>query len=131
MSLPTRAALSIIIWSTLILGNWLVSATCSGLNQSKSQSDTTVIDSLPAPNDKEISKIRTANQWHNPYVFVDSDGYELVLHDQPRGQKLLTLDELEQSLLRLPLQRWPLGRVVAVQEAGLRSPGDSHKIASI
>jgi hypothetical protein len=124
-----RAGLSIIIGSTLILGNWAGTATCLSF-QSKSQNDTRVIDSLPAPNDKEIAKIRTGKEWHNPYVIVTSDGYELILHDQPRSQKLLTLDELEQAFLKLPLQRWPLGRVVAVQEAGLRSPGDDPKIAA-
>jgi hypothetical protein len=125
-----RARLSIIIWSTLILGNWSGTATCLSLNQAKSQSDTRVIDSLPAPNDKEISKMRTASQWHNPFVMVNGDGYELIVHDQPRGQKLLTLDELEQALLKLPIEGWPLGRVVAVQENGLRPPGDGPKIAA-
>ena len=100
-----RARLSIIIWSALIFTNSSGTATCLSLNQTKSQSDTRLIDSLPAPNDKEISKIRTANQWHNPFVMVNGDGYELILHGQPRGQKLVTLDELEQALLKLPLER--------------------------
>src|SRR4030095_10025406 len=98
--------------------------------EATSQSNTRVIDSLPAPDDKEISKIRTGNQWHNPYAIVTADGYELILHGQPRDQKLLNLDELEEALLKLPLQRWPLGRVVAVQEAGLRDPADTATIAA-
>ena len=107
---------------------WL--CTCLGWSQHKSQADTRVIDSLPAPDDNEISKIRIANQWRNPFVLVNGDGYELILHSQPRVQKRLILDELEQTLLRLPRQRWPLGRVVAVQESGLRRPGDDPKIAA-
>jgi hypothetical protein len=59
---------------------------------------------------------------------VCRDGYELILHDQPRSQVLLSLDQLEKALLKMPLERWPLGKVVAVQESGLRSPGDDTKI---
>ena len=124
-----RAWLWNITWFVLVLGNCSGTVTYSSLNQAKSQKDTRVIDSLPAPNDKEIRKIRTAEQWHNPYVIMHSDWYELILHDQPRGQALLTLDELEEALLKMSLDRWPLGRVVAVQEIGLRSRGDDIKIA--
>src|SRR5436190_14433909 len=111
-------------------------AACSGTavssrsTQTKSQKDTCVIDSLPAPDDQEIRKIRTGDEWHNPYVIVHRDGYELILHDQPRRDLHLSLDDLEQSLLKMPLERWPLGKVVAVQESGLRSPGDDANIAS-
>jgi hypothetical protein len=60
---------------------------------------------------------------------VDSDGYELILHDQPRTAIGMSLCDVEKALLKLPLERWPLGRVVAVQENGLRNPGDNEKIA--
>jgi hypothetical protein len=89
-----------------------------------------VIDSLPAPKDAEIRKILTPGKWHNPYVIVASDGYELILGDKKRSNRLLTLDELENTLLDLPLERWPLGKIIAVQEAGLRSPGDDLQISS-
>ena len=125
-----RAWLWNITWFVLVIGNCSGTGTYSNLNQAKSQKDTRVIDSLLAPNQKEIRKIRTADQWHNPYVIMHSDGYELILHDQARGQALLTLDELEDALLKMPLDRWPLGRVVAAQEIGLRSRGDDTKIAA-
>jgi hypothetical protein len=114
----------------------LIVAACSGtampsrLTQTKSQKDTRVIDSLPTPDYQEIRKIRTGDAWHNPYVIVDRDGYELILHNQPRRDLHLSLDDLEQTLLKVPLEQWPLGKVVAVQETGLRSPGDNAKIAS-
>jgi hypothetical protein len=98
--------------------------------QTKSHSDTRIIDSLPPPKDQEIRKIRTAGEWHNPYIIVFADGYELILHDQKRDSAHLTMNELENTLLDVPSQRWPLGRVVAVQETGLRSPDDNSKIAS-
>ena len=114
----------------LILGYWPGTPTSSSSTQTQSRKDTWVIDSLPAPDDDEIRKIRTADQWHNPFIIVHGDGYELILRDQPRSQVLLNVNELEHSLLKMPLERWPLGRVVAVSESGLRSPGDDAKIAS-
>lgn len=119
-----------IIALALILGASSGTAVPSLLTQAESQKDTRVIDSLPAPNDQEIRKIRSADQWHNPYIIVGSDGYELILHDQPRRQVDLSLDDVEQTLLKMPVARWPLGKVIAVQESGLRSPGDDAKIAS-
>ena len=99
------------------------------LSQAGSSQETHVLDSVPEPNDEEIRKIQTPEQWHNPFVIVDGDGYELILHDQPRTAVGMSLCELEKALLKLPLERWPLGRVVAVSENGLRSPGDNEKIA--
>jgi hypothetical protein len=118
----------LIITSILLVAGHCLGAAPLGLNQTTSQKDSRVIDLLPFPNDQEIRKIRSANEWHNPYVMVCRDGYQLILHDGPRTQVILNLDELEQALLKLPLERWPLGRVVAVQETGLRSPGDHTKI---
>jgi hypothetical protein len=115
-----------IIALVLILSACSETAVSSRLTQAKSP--TRVIDSLPAPDDQEIRKIRSADEWHNPYVIVCRDGYELILHDQARSQVLLSLDELEKALVKMPLERWPLGKVVAVQEIGLRSPGDDTKI---
>ena len=125
-----RVSFWIITSVVLVLGHGSDTPASSSLNQTKSQKDTRVIDSLPVPNDEALRKIRTADQWHNPYVMVHRDGYELILHDQPRHQVLFSLDELEHTLLKMPLKRWPLGRVVGVQENGLRSPGDDAKIAS-
>ena len=41
----------------------------------------------------------------------------------------MNLAALEKTLTELKLDRWPLGRVVAVEENGLRSPGDNEKIS--
>ena len=85
-----------IIALVLILSACSETAVSSRLTQAKSP--TRVIDSLPAPDDQEIRKIRSADEWHNPYVIVCRDGYELILHDQARSQVLLSLDELEKAL---------------------------------
>jgi hypothetical protein len=126
MRIPFR----IISLVLLVPGYGPGTAAPSSLIQIKSQTDTRVIDSLPAPHDDVIRQIRAADEWHNPFIIVHRDGYELILHNQPRSQQSLTLEELEQSLLRLPLEWWPLGKVIAASESGLRSPGDDAKIAS-
>ena len=99
------------------------------LGQTDSKKQTHVLDSVPEPNDEEIRKIRTAEDWHNPYVMVYRDSFELILHDRPRTPERLHLAELEKSLLDLSLERWTLGRVVAAQESAIRSAGDDEKIA--
>jgi hypothetical protein len=100
------------------------------LGQADSKKQTYVLDSVPEPKDEEIRKIRTAEDWHNPSVIVYCDSFELILHDRPRTSERVSLVEIEKSLLELPLARWPLGRVVAVQEVALRSVGDDEKIAT-
>ena len=84
-----------------------------------SKKDNRIIDSVPAPKDEAIRKILDFRHWLNPYITIDVKGYELILHDQPRTEVLLNLDQLETALLRLPLDHWPLGKVVAASENGI------------
>ena len=86
------------------------------------------LDAVPAPCEAEIRKILIAENWTNPYIMVLRDGFELILYGQPRTDKVLTLAEIELILLDLPPERWPLGKVVAVQEISLRGTGDDEKI---
>ena len=108
------------------LFGWLA-GTCV-LHQDRPKPDTHIIESVPDPNDEEIRKIQTFEEWHNPYVMVERDRYELIFQGQPRTATRLTLDELEDGLLKLPRERWPLGRVVGVQEIAIRTRGDDDKI---
>ena len=116
----------------ITLFGWLVlnCAVRGVLHQDSPSSDTQVIESVPDPNDEEIRKIRTFEEWHNPYVMVERNCYELILQGQLRTATRLTLDELEDRLLKLPRERWPLGRIVGVQEITIRSRGDDEKITA-
>jgi hypothetical protein len=116
------------VLSASICSAWLIHSQVA-LGQADSKKETHILDSVPEPKDEEIRKIRTAEDWHNPYVMVYRDGFELILHDRPRTSERVPLVEIEKSLLDLPLKRWPLGRVVAVQEIAIRSAGDDEKIA--
>jgi hypothetical protein len=99
-------------------------------NRKTSKKDTNAFERIPDPKVDKIRRIRTAKDWPNPIVLVNSDSFYLILHvDGGRVQEELNLADLENTLKDLKLDRWPLGRVVAVQENGLRSPGDNEKIS--
>jgi hypothetical protein len=99
------------------------------LGQTHSKKQSHVLDSVPKPRDEEIRKIRIAEDWPNPYVVVYPQDFDLILHDRPKTSERVSLVGIEKSLLDLPLERWPLGRVVAVQSIAIRSAGDDEKIA--
>jgi hypothetical protein len=98
-------------------------------NQQTSKQDTNTLERIPDPKVKEIRRVRRAN-WPNPFIIVNSDCFYLILQvDRRRVEEKLKLAELEKRLMGLTIDRWPVGRVVAVQENGLRSPGDNEKIS--
>ena len=99
-------------------------------NQKMSKKDTNTLEHIPDPNMEEIRRIRTAEDWPNPIVVVNSDSFSMIMFvDGERVQEELNLADLEKTLKELKLDRWPLGRVVAVQESGLRNPEDNEKIS--
>jgi hypothetical protein len=61
--------------------------------------------------------------WRNPYLIIRKDGVGL-LDVANHEQRLIKLEDLPQTLAQLPTSAWPYGRVVAVQENGLRASGD-------
>ena len=98
-------------------------------NQKTSKEDTNTLEGIPEPKMEEIRRIRTAEDWPNPIVVVNADSFYLIMFvDGERVQEELDLANLERKLKELTLDRWSLGRVVAVEENGLRSPGDNEKI---
>jgi hypothetical protein len=120
----------ILTWVVLGLFGCMDTAVTSQNQDSKAGAakKATVLESLPEPDQNAIRQIRTAEDWHNPYVMVCPDGYELILRGRPRTAERLSLRELEQTLLTLPFEQWPLGRVIAIQENAVRSKGDDEKI---
>jgi len=99
-------------------------------NQKTTKKDTTTLEGIPDPKMEEIRRIRTAEDWPNPIVVVNADNFSMIMFVAgERVQEELNLADLEKTLKELKLDRWSLGRIVAVQEAGLRSPGDNEKIS--
>jgi pimeloyl-ACP methyl ester carboxylesterase len=97
-------------------------------NETKPGANT--LEHIPEPKMEEIRRIRRVD-WPNPIVVVNSDSFYLIMfvHGE-RVQEELNLADLEKTLMELKLDRWPLGRVVVVQENGLRNPGENEKISA-
>jgi hypothetical protein len=123
---------------SIMMGCLLVFSICSphvltpgtAQNQKTSKKDISTLERIPDPKVEEIRRIRIAEDWPNPIVIVNSESFYLISHvDGRRVQEEFNLADLEKTLTELQLDRWPLGRVVAVQENGLRSPGDNEKIS--
>lgn len=101
----------------------------SAQNQKKSKRDANALNHVPDPKVEEIRLTNRAD-WPNPIVIVNADSFYLILGlDGQRVQEELNLTDLEKRLKELKLDRWPLGRVIAVQENSLRSPGENEKIS--
>ena len=86
------------------------------------------LNSVPVPDEDKIRVIRTAEDWHNPYIIIGPIDFELIHDDQSKKRNRYNLLDLENFLLNLPLAKWPLGKVIAVQEIGIRSSHDDEKI---
>jgi hypothetical protein len=98
-------------------------------NQKTSKKDANALNQVPDPKVEEIS-LTNEEDWPNPFVIVHADSFYLVLRvDGRRVREELNLDDLEKTLTELKLDRWRLGRVVIVEENGLRNPGDNEKIS--
>jgi hypothetical protein len=69
--------------------------------------------------------MRDAKDWHNPVLIIEGNGVEVVL---PDDRAHVTMDKLRDYLLNLPDRYWPYGKIIAVQEAGLRSGNDDELI---
>jgi hypothetical protein len=70
---------------------------------------------------ERYKSIRDAKDWENPYLVIRRDGIEVIAKGLASGRKTVAAADLEQTLIALPLTAWPYGRVVAVQEIGIRA----------
>jgi len=83
---------------------------------------------VPAADHDKYKSVRDAKDWANPYLVVLRDGVQLTSSAVPSGRKVMAVSELRAALLGLPTSAWPYGRVVALQENGLRSAPDDKLI---
>lgn len=66
--------------------------------------------------------------WKNPYIIIQRNGISLLVGGVP-NYKIIAVDDLPRTLAKLPDTEWPYGRVIGVQENGLRSGNDDVLIA--
>ena len=84
---------------------------------------------IPAADHENYRGIQDAKHWANPYLVVRRDSIDVISPAVPGGRKTVSVKELRETLIALPSTAWPYGRVVALQEIGLRSTGDDRPIA--
>jgi hypothetical protein len=81
---------------------------------------------IPKPNPKKYHAVQVATDWKNPYLVVRRDGIEIV--GKTAAGQSTPIDSVPEVLKGLPDSAWPYGLVVAVQDIGIRAPGDTPRI---
>jgi hypothetical protein len=72
-------------------------------------------------NPQRYKSIHDAKNWQNPILVIRRDGIEVISKGLPSGQRTVASTDLRRTLIDLPVTAWPYGRVVAVQDIGLRA----------
>jgi len=84
------------------------------------------------PKARIYKSIRDGRDWKNPILIIGRDGVELRTTLVVPGTNIVSIKDLRQALIELPLSSWPYGRVVALSDAGILSgePGETEAIVS-
>jgi hypothetical protein len=85
---------------------------------------------IPGPDPHEYSAVRDARDWQNPYLMVNANGIDARPISAATEAKTMPAADVVAYLEKLPSIAWPYGLVVAVQENGLRAPGDDARVKS-
>lgn len=104
-------------------------------------SDRELLDQIPPPAKSRYMAIRQKSAWDNPFITVSSKTVSLRVMNPPpphtgamtgsflqptsarRNRLELRLSDIPEALASIPADRWPYGRVVAVEE-------DPHEVRS-
>ena len=78
---------------------------------------------IPPPDPSKYEGVRDARDWQNPYLVIRAEGVEVISRSAALERQVISCGELADFLKSLPATAWPYGRVVAAQEAGIRSGG--------
>ncbi|HYM76184.1 MAG TPA: hypothetical protein VE377_09425 [Candidatus Dormibacteraeota bacterium] len=80
----------------------------------------TILQAIPPADPAKYEHVQDMKNWKNPYLIVRADG--VTLYDSADSAEiLLKPEDLLAALAKLPASYWPYGRVVAVQENGVRA----------
>ena len=82
---------------------------------------------LPACKNVDYTSIHDARDWQNPFLVVQRDGVSVTARGGSQtGSQMVSIDKLANYLDSLPEKAWPYGKIVGLQEIGIRS-GDDDK----
>jgi hypothetical protein len=119
------------ISSTACLSSLLKPRNVEAYLLSTSQSESRLDDRIPEDSPETYTAIREAKDWKNPYLVIRRKGIALrCLAVSREDWQIISANELRKALVELPVKAWPYGRVIVVQEIGIRSGNGNHYIAA-
>ena len=62
--------------------------------------------------------VRDAKDWLNPFLQMCADGVDVTVRSI-KHRSLVAIRELRDTMVKLPVDDWPYGRVVALQECSI------------
>jgi hypothetical protein len=83
---------------------------------------------IPPPDPNKYGSVRDARDWQNPYLMVQANGIDARPISPTTEAPTMSAVDVVAYLEKLPSMAWPYGLVVAVQENGVRAPGDDARI---
>ena len=109
---------------SLIVGLFCLSMSgFSALAQSKAVEQ---LDSrIPTATPLKLEGVRDAKDWLNPSLSVCPQGVGLRVASI-KSQSLVSIRDLRATLVKLPVNAWPYGRIVGLQDCSIGIPGDEQ-----
>ena len=113
-------------FACLVLVGSLVACSKPPQPETAEAPQTTVLESIPAPDPSKYPKFSDMTGWKNPYLVVREDGIGFVDLSN-REIHVLKQEEIPAELVALPSSAWPYGRVVLVAQAAPKNPSEQTK----
>jgi hypothetical protein len=88
----------------------------------------TLKNRIPPADPNKYRSVVDARDWQNPYLMVQARGIDARPISATTDAPTMSPADMVAYLEKLPSVAWPYGLVVAVQENGLRAPGDDASI---
>ena len=81
---------------------------------------------IRAAQPSKYRSVTDGKDWRNPYLVIRVDGVEIISNSIRSRRQVVTVEELSATLVKLPVDAWPYGRVVAASDIGLRDANGTH-----
>jgi hypothetical protein len=114
-----------------LLGVAIALVSCSQTTSLQTAADiatSTLKNRIPSADPAKYRSVVDAREWQNPYLTVQARGIDARPISATTEPPTMSPADVVAYLEKLPSIAWPYGLVVAVQENGLRAPGDDARI---
>jgi len=94
---------------------------------SRAQAPSLQLDSRIGPPVRTLYEgIRDGQDWRNPHLSVCADGAQLTARSI-KHDSIVSIRDLRAALVKLPVEAWPYGRVVAIQDCSIVDAADQDR----